>query len=69
MRISNLPPGLRELAEYRRAQANRTGDLVAAAFPWKSTPEGFEFWRSVALGDLFVFNGCRVTNLKMKGDS
>jgi len=54
MKISDLPPKLKELAEKRKAEyeaglptLNLIGVGLAGAFNWSRTPEGFYFWDKV----------------------
>lgn len=64
MKISELPKGLKELAELRRKEYNdRLGtyqilenlDELSAAFHWKSTVEGLNFWDEVDKGNFDVY--------------
>lgn len=43
--ISELPPRLRRLAEFRKNACNTVN-----YFPWEETEEGFDFWDDVNLG-------------------
>lgn len=74
MKIQDLPPGLKELAELRRSEdpkyslmfdTDERNDL-AAAFHWRKTPEGYYFWQDVYSGNFKPFYNCSVTNLKIK---
>ena len=72
MKISDLPPGLKELAELRMSQFPRLitirklpqGDV--RRFHWSDTPEGYVFWREVNEENFAVYYGCRVTNCRPK---
>jgi len=67
MKISDLPPGLKELAEKRNIDS---GSLFAnnldLAFCWNTTPERHDFWSQINKGNFQVYHGCKVTNLKRK---
>jgi hypothetical protein len=69
MKISELPEGLRQLAERRRRENKfetvREDDMYGA-FIWAETAEGLDYWVKVHGGDFSVYHGCKVTNLKMK---
>lgn len=68
MKISDLPPGLRELAERRlldKPYAPR-GDALEWAFVWGDTPEGSGFWLKVFDGNFAPFYNCRVVNFRLK---
>lgn len=71
MKISELPPGLKELAEKRRKEFSPLSgnDHLGNAFGWKETPEGGNFWVCVNRGDFSIYHGCRDTNLKRKDGS
>lgn len=43
---SVIPPAV--LREEERTRARNAGQLIFDAFDWSETPEGFEFWNSVA---------------------
>lgn len=72
MKISDLPPGLKELAELRMSQCPRLiatrklpyGDI--RRFHWSETPEGYAFWREVNEKNFDVYYGCRVANCRPK---
>lgn len=72
MNISDLPPGLKELAELRMSQFPRLitirklpqGDVIG--FLWPDTPEGYAFWREVNERNFDVYYGCKVVNCKPK---
>lgn len=67
MKISNLPSGLRELAELRAKQfplGNNRG-LVDDIF-WDQTPEHGIFWSGVNSGDFRSYYGCRLINPRPK---
>ncbi|SDE83284.1 hypothetical protein SAMN04487996_107128 [Dyadobacter soli] len=71
MLLSKLPPGLREMAQCRQIDypmGNPKGPIshLGSAFVWDWTPEGFDFWSNIALGNYSVYCGCKVTNLKLK---
>lgn len=68
MLISDLPPGLKELAELRRKQYVLTldQDVLLAAFPWSHTPEKTGFWAEISAGNFKVYYGCKVVNFKKK---
>lgn len=70
MKISELPKGLRQLAELRRAEylGELLGDVrfIRAAFKWSRTPEGPEFWQAISAGRFERYYGCRVVNVKFK---
>jgi len=77
MLISQLPPGLKELAELRRSQCDDppttrqwgkkgSSDDLSFAFWWSETPEGGDFWDDVDTGKYPVYYGCRVVNFKLK---
>ena len=80
MEIDKLPPGLRELAVYRKKQFLETiktfssifvkdvarSKGVSKSFSFRGTPEGLDFWVSVCSGKFEIYNGCKVTNLKRK---
>lgn len=54
MKISELPPDLRELAERRRLEQRGRDcdtDKLSSAFVWQLTPEGEEFWQRVNMGE------------------
>lgn len=49
MRISELPPALRELALRRQMECkdedcNEDSDVLCDAFIWENTEEGHHFW-------------------------
>lgn len=64
MKISELPKGLKELAELRRKEyCDRVQeylnpenlDELSSAFHWKSTIEGLDFWGEVDKGNFDVY--------------
>lgn len=64
MKISELPKGLKELAEIRRKEHhikvygyvfNKTTDEVNSAFSWRGTIEGFDFWNEVDKGNFDIY--------------
>lgn len=64
MKISELPKGLKELAELRRKefcdrvwnyQIPENLDELSSAFHWKSTIEGLDFWDEVDKGNFDVY--------------
>lgn len=65
MSITQLPEGLRQLAELRRQQAGRgQSDNLGRAFSWANTDEGYWFWNAVYHG-MFA-TGCVITNIREK---
>lgn len=67
MKISDLPRGLRELAERRRQECGRIQyEWLMTAFNSSSTPEGFDFWLEIYKGNFTPYYNCRVVNLKPK---
>lgn len=74
MRISDLPPGLRELAENRMKEfpsgyIPREGSMIkldTTNINWFQTEEGFLFWKRIHYGDFTPFYNCRVVNFKLK---
>lgn len=64
MKISDLPKGLKELAELRRKEfCDRVGnyqipenlDELSSAFHWDVTIEGLDFWNKVNDGKLDAY--------------
>lgn len=64
MKISELPKGLKELAELRRKEYHikvkgcvvRSGLYeLSSAFHWEGTIEGLDFWSKIDNGDFDVY--------------
>lgn len=59
MLISELPDGLKELAEKRRNEdslnKDKTYDGLGGAFNWSETSEGLSFWHEIFLGNFQPF--------------
>lgn len=57
MNISDLPAGLKELAEKRRQEylskckQNISSDRIFSAFVWIDTKEGYNFWDNIGSGN------------------
>jgi len=71
MKISELPPGLKELAEQRRIENTNDWfdidcDDLADAFSWSETPEEEDFWNEIDTGNFTPFYNCKVVNFKLK---
>jgi len=71
MKISELPPGLKELAELRRANCrdirfDGQDDYLCDAFLWDGAYEGISFWESIESGNFTPFYNCKVVNFKLK---
>lgn len=72
MKISDLPPGLKELAELRRnhhaneCEIEEVRDDLGIAFPWSYSREGRDFWSKVHVGNFSVYYNCKVVNCKPK---
>lgn len=71
MKISDLPPGLRELSELRRTELAVTveileQDVLSKAFSWSATPEDAYFWANVNDGNFDAAYGCRLVNPRPK---
>jgi len=47
MKLQELPPPYRELAEMRRVSES---ELLIEAFSWDETPEGHDFWYDISKG-------------------
>ena len=74
MKISDLPPGLKELAERRRKEDRGEEILlsnseISGSFTWLTSPEGFFFWDSVDKGNFAPFYNCKVVNYRLKCQS
>lgn len=71
MRISQLPEGLRQLAEKRREQFpdkffNPFFSDEVSAINWTNCPEPKGFWWKVCNNNFTVYHGCKVTNFNRK---
>jgi hypothetical protein len=73
MKISDLPEGLRQLAEKRREEYPEVSvypgtepDHMYNQFIYDDTPEGFDFWNQIERQNYSVYHGCKVTNCKPK---
>ena len=57
MLISQLPEGIRKIAEERREDAHpgHDEDDLKGAFLWSVTPEGFEIWFEANRGNFAPF--------------
>lgn len=71
MKISDLPPGLKELAEKRRIENTNDWfdadcDDLADAFSWGETSEGEGFWDEITNSNFTSFYNCKVVNCKLK---
>lgn len=72
MKISDLPPGLKELAELRKKEHIKEHGMrethidVLTAIIWQFTPEGYAFWREVNERNFSVYYNCKVVNFKPK---
>lgn len=64
MKISELPKGLKELAELRRKEyCDRVGnyqipenlDGLSSAFHWDNTPEGVKFWNKIDNSEFDIY--------------
>jgi hypothetical protein len=68
MKISDLPPGLKELAERRKSEyplISQSKD-VTFAIRWNKTPEGKHFWLKISVGNFTPFYNCKIVNCKPK---
>lgn len=73
MKISELPPGLKELAEIRAKKSawnNETTNIldydIPVLFDWGQTLEGHNFWKNISFGNFAPFYNCKVVNFKLK---
>ena len=72
MNISDLPPGLKELAELRRAEHAKRCKVkevrteLRKAFSWGHSPERWKFWLEVNDENFSVYYNCKVVNCKPK---
>jgi len=73
MKISKLPPGLKELAELRANESNwnsKESDIHVYAlhllFNWHNTAENYNFWLQISVGNFTPFYNCKVVNFKLK---
>ena len=60
MKISQLPPDIREIALQRQREEqnpiyNQNSDYVFHAFDWEDTEEGYNTWNGVNNGDFSSF--------------
>jgi len=72
MKISELPPGLRQLAEKHREEMGWKGpksDQLTWAFKWRKTPEGHEYWKTINKGNFDRYYGCYPANPRPKASS
>lgn len=61
MNITDLPNGLKELAEKRRSESTwnyKTEDCISWAFDWDKTDEGKYFWSEISAGNLDEYKEC-----------
>jgi len=72
MKISELPPGLKEVAELRAIRSNwyqpdrLYDDHLPFLFNWDETPEGYNFWDEIDDRNFTPFYNCKVVNFKLK---
>ena len=71
MKISELPPGLKELALLRQKEDteefyDKDTNKLLDAFGWNNTPERFNFWDDIDNGNFTPFYNCKVVNCKLK---
>jgi len=71
MKMSKLPPGLKELAKLRQFQCadkcySKTTDRLTRAFSWDETPERFVFWDTIDDGNFTPFYNCKAVICKLK---
>ena len=72
MKISELPPGLKELAIFRFNESNTifkffiNRNASISHFNWSLTKEGYDFWNSICRKDFTPFYNCKVVNFKLK---
>ena len=70
MKISDLPPGLKELALLRQMECihgfDKDEDTLSKAFSWADTLEKYDFWDEIDDGFYTPFYNCKVVNCKLK---
>lgn len=71
MKISELPRGLKELAELRLQQYPDLDpffkdSLHVTSIRWEDTPEGEEFWDNVEEKNFTQYYNCKVVKFKLK---
>lgn len=62
MKISELPNGLRHLAEKRREEdaSDIDNDVLEEAFGFALTPEGYHYWFEIEEGNFTPYYNCSV---------